>query len=304
MRQSWQSTRERSASQPSRICDPQDCRQRVARWKLLSFSRKLARRCGRRQRLGLCTIDDVLLDLKRHGHRQGALGTTAGSVFRTGDWHPTCLRVRSRRRHAHGREIKVWQLARNKGGGRPRERSQRAEWGFGILARGHRFGKRGSPSSEPLFSCPRCGEVLPAAWSVTRRSQRICLFCAASEFGGRICLFRASGKFEGGLVGDDEFAAYRIAHAAAAIRLQVQGCSSRARLADRGAPRGVVAPVFLESPASFNFPWKPGEKRTWLKPFRPEQDGSRAHSPSSARSSPSSWAFPTTGSRWRRSSGC
>ena len=194
MLRSWQSTRERSASGAPRNCDAHECRQRRARWKLLTFSRKLARRCGRRQRFGLCTIDDVLFDLKRHGHTQRALGTTAGSVFRTDDWHPTCLRVRSRRRHAHGREIKVWQLARNKaGGGRPRERRLTAAWGFGIRVRGHRIGKRGSPSSEPLFSCPRCGEVLPREWSATRRP-RICLFCAASEFGGRN--------------GDEEFAAF------------------------------------------------------------------------------------------------
>lgn len=174
----------RSESRSRTACDSPDSRERAARWKLLSFSLKLARSFGRRQSLGLCTIDDVIHGLKRHGHSSSALGSTAGSVFRTCTWRQTCLRVRSRRRSARGREIKVWQLAQDRaGGGGPPERDQAAAPGRGIHGFAIRTpwdgsGGRGSPHTEPLFSCPGCGEILPASWGVTRCRKRLCVFCA------------------------------------------------------------------------------------------------------------------------------
>jgi hypothetical protein len=170
-------------------------RRRVARWKLLRFSRQVARRCGRDLRDGLCTIDEVTDRLRRFGHLPGALGSTAGSVFRNEDWHPTCLRVRSRRPEARGREVKVWQFVRRShGGGRPRGRRQAAASGLGIRVAGHVIGKKGSPPTEPLFSCKRCGEILPVAWSETIGDARLCVFCFCKGSQALLDAIRSPGE--------------------------------------------------------------------------------------------------------------
>jgi hypothetical protein len=179
MRRKWLSERGRSPLRNPGACCEAERRRRAARRKLLTFSRRLARKCGRAVADGLCTIDDVTDRLRRFGHVSGALGNTAGSVFRTEDWQLTSMRVRSRRPDARGREVKVWQFARGShGGGRPRGRRPAAAWGLGIRVTGHAIGGRGSPPNEPLFSCRACGQVLPVAWCVMRCRKRLCLFCA------------------------------------------------------------------------------------------------------------------------------
>ena len=91
-------------------------RLRSRRLELLEFARQLARACALTHPDGLCTVDDVYDALARLGHASGALGNTAGSIFRGGEWELTRLRLRSRRRSSRGREIKVWHLASLQGG--------------------------------------------------------------------------------------------------------------------------------------------------------------------------------------------
>ena len=91
-------------------------RLRGRRLELLEFARQLARVCALTHPDGLCTVDDVYDALVRLGHASGALGNTAGSIFRGGEWELTRLRLRSRRRSSRGREIKVWHLASRNGG--------------------------------------------------------------------------------------------------------------------------------------------------------------------------------------------
>ena len=91
-------------------------RLRKRRQELLEFARQLAHACALTHPGGLCTVDDVYDALVRLGHASGALGNTAGSIFRGGEWELTRLRLRSRRRSSRGREIKVWHLASMPGG--------------------------------------------------------------------------------------------------------------------------------------------------------------------------------------------
>ena len=86
-------------------------RLRAARRQILRFARAEALRCARRHPCRVCTIEEVRARLARFGHSPSALGTTAGSVFRTDDWRPTRLRRRTRRADGHLREVIVWRRA-------------------------------------------------------------------------------------------------------------------------------------------------------------------------------------------------
>lgn len=55
------------------------------------------------------TADDVVKEMVRRGYNEHALGNSAGSLFRTGEWRPGGLR-KSERVHAHANLLRVWFL--------------------------------------------------------------------------------------------------------------------------------------------------------------------------------------------------
>ena len=90
------------------VCSGHDPKESDRREDLVRYARKVAVRAARQSPHRLCTVDDVRERLVRRGHAPTALGSAASSLFRTAGWESTCLRVRSRRREAHGRELVVW----------------------------------------------------------------------------------------------------------------------------------------------------------------------------------------------------
>lgn len=59
---------------------------------------------------GTISADDVQFELHRRGISIKALGNSAGSLFIGDKWQWTGDRVKSKRTHAHGNEIKTWRL--------------------------------------------------------------------------------------------------------------------------------------------------------------------------------------------------
>ena len=77
----------------------------------LSIARTDAEDVAARSALRVCTIDDVLVELARHGIHSVDLGSSLGNVFRSRQWEATPWRAWSERRDGRRRLVRVWRLA-------------------------------------------------------------------------------------------------------------------------------------------------------------------------------------------------
>ena len=79
--------------------------------KLLRVARSIAEDVATRSALRVCTVDDVLAELSKHGIHPVDLGSSLGNVFRTRQWEATPWRAWSERRDGRRRLVRVWWLS-------------------------------------------------------------------------------------------------------------------------------------------------------------------------------------------------
>ncbi len=77
---------------------------------LLEFARKGLIEIARSRPDRCVTADDAQLYLVKNGISVRALGSAAGSLFKTKDWEFTGKLVKSVRVHAHSNLLRVWRL--------------------------------------------------------------------------------------------------------------------------------------------------------------------------------------------------
>jgi hypothetical protein len=146
---------------------------RAPRAGLLLLAREIARRYAHRSRHRTCTVDDVTERLPRHGLPSTALGPAAGSIFRSEGWLKTCLRVRSRKLAARGREVKVWLL--------PRRGERPSGWAGGYSILVERQALQGAQAPSPVHHCCRCHDLFPELLGYERHGEWFCASCRELE---------------------------------------------------------------------------------------------------------------------------